>query len=73
MKTGDLAVWTKYASEWSRGPKAGSLAGVVVRILKPRIGGRQVLRGRADRVELHGDGENFIVGKEYVEVINENR
>ena len=70
MKPGDLAVWTKYASEWSRGPEAGSLAGVVVRILKPR----RALHGRAHRrVELHGDGENFIVGKDYVEVINENR
>ena len=73
MKPGDLVDWSKYASEWSRGPEAGSLAGGVVRILKPRIGGRQVLRGRADRVELHSDGENFIVGKEYVEVINESR
>jgi|15BtaG_2_1085339.scaffolds.fasta_scaffold166983_2 hypothetical protein len=70
MKIGDLAVWTKYASEWSRGPEAGSLAGVVVRILKHRRGPRT---GRADRVELHAEGENFIVGKEYVEIINENR
>ena len=69
MKPGDLAVWTKYASEWSTGPEAGSLAGVVVRILKPR----RALHGRAHRVELHGDGENFIVGKDYVEVINEDR
>jgi len=69
MKPGDLAVWSKYASEWSRGPEAGSLAGVVVRIIKPR----RALHGRAHRVELHGDGENFIVGKDYVEVINENR
>ena len=69
MKTGDLAVWTKYASEWSGGPEAGSLAGVVVRILKPP----SRHQSRAIRIELHGDGENFIVGKEYVEVINENR
>ena len=34
MKPGDLAVWSKYASEWSTGPEAGSLAGVVVRIIK---------------------------------------
>ena len=65
MKTGDLAVWTKYASGWSGGPEAGSLAGVVVRVLKSR--------SRTDRIELHGDGENFIVGKEYVEVANETR
>ena len=68
MKIGDLAVWTKYASEWSRGPEAGSLAGVVVRILKPRRHSH-----KANRIELHGDGENFIVGKEYVEVANETR
>ena len=72
MKPGDLTVWTQYASEWSRGPEAGSLAGVVVRILKPRHGTLLSLTGRY-RVELHGDGENFIVGKEYLEVINEDR
>lgn len=68
MKPGDLAVWSKYASEWSRGPEAGSLAGVVVRIIKPRRHSH-----KARRVELHADGENFIVGKEYLEVINESR
>ena len=73
MKIGDLAVWSKYASEWSGAPEAGSLAGVVVRILRPRMGGHRGPRQRADRVELHSDGENFIVGKEYVEVANENR
>ncbi len=69
MKPGDLAVWSKYASEWSRGPEAGSLAGVVVRIIKSRKLGR--FAGR--RVELHGDGENFIVTSDMVEVINESR
>ena len=68
MKPGDLAVWSKYASEWSNAPEAGSLAGVVVRIIKPRRHSH-----KARRVELHADGENFIVGKEYLEVINENR
>ena len=68
MKIGDLAVWTKYASEWSRGPEAGSLAGVVVRILKPRRHSH-----KAHRIELYAEGENFIVGKEYVEVANESR
>ena len=56
MKPGDLAVWSKYASEWSTGPEAGSLAGVVVRIIKPR----RALHGRAHRVELHGDGETSL-------------
>ena len=73
MKPGDLAVWSKYASEWSNAPEAGSLAGIVVRILRPRIGGRQIRRGRADRVEIHAEGENFIVKKECLEVISENR
>ena len=68
MKPGDLAVWSKYASEWSNAPEAGSLAGVVVRIIKPRRHSH-----KARRVELHADGENFIVGKEYVEVISEGR
>ena len=68
MKTGDLAVWTKCASQWTSAPCAGSLAGVIVRIIQPRRHSR-----RGNRIELHGDGENFIVGKEYVEVINENR
>ncbi len=68
MQVGDLAVWTKYASEWSRGPEAGSLAGVVGRIIKPRRHSH-----KATRTELHGDRENFIVGKEYVEVANESR
>ena len=68
MKIGDLAVWTKYASEWSRGPEAGSLAGVVVRILKPRRHSH-----KAQRIELYAEGEKFIVGKEYVEVANESR
>ena len=68
MKPGDLAVWSKYASEWSNAPEAGSLAGVVVRIIKPRRHSH-----KARRVELHADGENFIVGKEYLEVINESR
>ena len=67
MKIGDLAVWTKYASEWSGGPEAGSLAGVIVRIIKPRRHSR-----RGNRIELHGDGENFIIGEEYVEAANEN-
>ena len=70
MKIGDLAVWTKYASEWSREPAmAGSLAGVVVRIIKSRRLGR--FAGR--RVALHGDGENFIVTSDMVEVINESQ
>ena len=69
MKIGDLAVWTKYASEWSRGPEAGSLAGVVVRILKPP----SRYQSRAIRIELHGDGENFIVGKDYVEAISHDK
>ena len=68
MKIGDLAVWTKYASGWSGGPETGSLAGVVVRIIKPRRSSH-----KAHRIELHADGENFIVGKEYVEVANETR
>ena len=68
MKIGDLAVWTKYASEWSGGPEAGSLAGVIVRIIKPRRHSR-----RRNRIELHDDGENFIIGEEYVEVANETR
>ena len=67
MKPGDLAVWTKYASEWSRGPEAGSLAGVIVRIIKSRF------RGQRCRVELHGDGEIFIVAADMVQVINESR
>ena len=69
MKPGDLAVWSKYASEWSTGPEAGSLAGVVVRIIKSRRLGRVQRR----RVELHGDGENFIVTSDMVEVINESQ
>ena len=68
MKIGDLAVWSTYASGWSGGPEVGSLAGVIVRIIKPRRSSH-----KAPRIELHADGENFIVGKEYVEVINENR
>ncbi len=68
MKVGDLAVWTKYASEWTSAPCAGSLAGVVVRILKPRRHSH-----KSHRIELYAEGENFIVGKEYVEVANETR
>ncbi len=68
MKIGDLALWTKYASEWSRGPEAGSLAGVVVRVIKPRLHSH-----KAHRIELYAEGENFIVGKEYVEVANDTR
>ena len=67
MKVGDLAVWTKYVSEYE-GPKAGSLAGVVVRIIKPRRHSH-----KTHRIELYAEGENFIVGKEYVEVVNETR
>ena len=68
MKPGDLAVWSHWASEWSSAPEAGSLAGVVVRIIKPRRHSH-----KANRIELHAEGENFIVGKEYVEVANETR
>ena len=68
MKIGDLAVWTKYASEWTSAPCAGSLAGVVVRIIKPRRHSH-----KARRVELHADGENFIVGEEYVEAISHDK
>ena len=68
MQVGDLAVWTKYASEWSRGPEAGSLAGVVVRIIKPRRHSH-----KARRVELHADGGSFIVGEEYVEAISHDK
>ena len=68
MKRGDLAVWSHWASEWSSAPEAGSLAGVVVRIIKPRL-----LSHKARRVELHADGENFIVGEEYVEAISHDK
>ncbi len=57
MKIGDLAVWSKYAAEWSGAPEAGSLAGVVVRILKHRRGPRI---GRANRVELHAEGKTSL-------------
>ena len=68
MKPGDLALWSKYTSEWSSAPEAGSLAGVVVRIIKPRRHSH-----KARRVELHADGENFIVGEEYVEAISHDK
>ena len=69
MKVGDLAVWSKYTSEWSNAPAHRDLAGVVVRIIKPP----SRHQSRAILIELHAEGENFIVGKEYVEVINESR
>jgi len=69
VKIGDLAVWSKYASEWSNAPAHGDLAGVVVRIIKPP----SRHQSRAIRIELHAEGENFIVGEEYVEIISESR
>jgi len=64
MKPGDLVAWTKYASEWSNGPHAGTYAGIVTRVIpstRPR---------RLPRAEVLADDGTFIVSADMVEVIS---
>ena len=65
MEAGDLVAWTKYASEWSNGPLAGSYAGIVTRVIPPR---RRRPRSR-EKVEVLDD-ELFIVSADMVEVVS---
>lgn len=70
MKTGDLAVWSKKAAQWSDGPPAGELAGIVIEYHKNR---RAYGRHRQARVRIHNGEEAFYISPDFVEVANENR
>ncbi len=69
MKIGDLAVWTQKAAQWSNGPAAGELAGIVIGYQKSR---RASGRHRRSRVRLHDGMEAFYISPDFVEVANEN-
>jgi hypothetical protein len=70
MKIGDLAVWTKKAAQWSNGPPAGEVAGIVIGYQKNR---RAYGRHRPARVRIHDGIEAFYISPDFVEVANESR
>ena len=70
MKVGDLAVWSKEAAQWSDGPAAGELAGIVIGYQKSR---RAYGRPRSARVRIHDGIEAFYITPDIVEVANETR
>ncbi len=69
MKTGDLAVWSKKAAQWSDGPPAGEVAGIVIEVVPMR---RANCRTRPGRVRIHNGEEAFYISPDFVEVAHEN-
>ena len=70
MKVGDLAVWTQKAAQWSDGPAAGEVAGIVIGYQKNR---RAYGRHRRSRVRLHDGIGAFYISPDFVEAANEAR